>query len=171
MNKIFDRLRHTPTEEKISPGEDFELTIGKQIIFGSDPKKSGKWDSQHKSIKLIAGIRQRQLSRAAVKIGLTNEGDLELEGLTENNYIHVQHLGEESEGSGLKWLKTEIKGKVPEDQMKIFGHHFIIDIETADRTLVRLNDGGKGGADGKLNSKTFRVAINPSRKDLNEPKH
>ncbi len=165
MDRAFDSLRRVfaTKQETVTNGQQFWLKPGETVLVGSDPRPLPS-DTQRKRLIKIPGVTPGQLSRTAVEISLDNKGRPHVISRTENNTVTVNYLNRD-------WEKYELAANsrvVPRIEVE-FGETFIVDIETADGSLVRLNHAGSGGgANGSgLDEIGYRVDINPQERELN----
>lgn len=161
------------TPEKAGNGHEFTVERGTTVFVGSDPKSTELWKRLKGKKRAVIvqnhALGARELSRCAVAIGISDDGQFEIQketgrnGESGGNTVYVWHLAESD------FRKERLIGIFGDKGMdEIFGPRrdkvasMSIDIETADH-LVRLKCTGSGGAGG-LTDTSFMVQIDPPDK-------
>lgn len=161
-------LKNALFTETVRPGNQLQIFRGQKIVFGSDPKKGLIIAPDTRSVRLVEGIKPRQLSRAAVAIEFGLTGSFTIKPLTENNRVGLQYQSTEKPWQTQTLVKNLTVNAAQFTGTKNLSGQFAIDIITDDGSLVRLYCCGGSNSDAPtpLNCFDFRVDLNPVR-DLN----
>lgn len=157
-------LRNALSTEKVKPGDEFHISRGQKVIFGSNPKRSLRIAPDTRSIRLVKGIKPHQLSRAAIAIEFSQTEGIIIKSLTENNQVALQYQSKEKPWQIKPLRKNQVINAAEFTGPENLAGDLTIDITTDDNTLVRLYCCGGGG-----DRFDFRVDINPVQ-DLNNSK-
>lgn len=154
--------------EGLRPGSTFDVTRGAQVVFGSDPMNSPETvnNPNFKSAKLVAGVGKDQLSRAAVKFGIDQSGNLWMMKMTNANVVTIHDKGANvAQGEG--WHSTELKTVEVDSIPRKLSPEAVIDIKTQNGTVIRLEpkkSEGQPVADNDRILHQFTILKNPKNK-------
>lgn len=165
---VFTELKNVFFTERVKPGDELQIFRGQKIVFGSDPKKGLRIAPDARCVKLVEGIKPRQLSRAAVALEFGQTGNITVKSLTENNQIALQYAPPEGLWQTRTLAKNETVNAAELTETENLAGQWAIDITTDDGTLVRLYccGGASGKTPTRLDRFDFRIDLNPKR-DLN----
>lgn len=144
------------------------IKTGETVLVGRDPKDSPYADGKKRLYK-IKGTNLQGLSRAALEISLSAQGDPHVIRRTANNQVEVHYQDKDDK----RWWKTKPLpvNREPDIQLqRKMDKVFTIDIKTSDGTgtVVRLQYAGDAVRDSSGHGIVYRIEINPKQLDLNK---
>lgn len=160
-----EEISKFPKTEIVDINGIFTVKKGERVLIGSDPDKqqSPSGNERHIQIKSLPGVT---LSPREIEISLNNNGDPQIKRLSSRERHPIFVWGQDKD-RGRTWHKNSLVSTLPDSVYdRIKGGSVTVDIQlgTQDEKMVlRLN-----GVGGSLNTRMFKVELNPRKLDLSK---